>query len=287
MHFFFYFHCSFGRQINSRITQPWLNNNFIFKKTNLAAEIRQLKAETLSLTFGDEFEKYHNSQASSAGSFSFFEWMKKASMTFEEIKESTFFFVGPNIATTSLGIANTLFLLATNQRVQDKLYEELKSILQSGRDSVTKDDLMKMSYMTLVIKEGMRLLPTTYLQGRNVTKPLKLKKFTLPEGTFASIPTLEIHTDQKLWGDDVLEFKPERFECENMEKVHPYAYIPFSQGPRICPGIKFAMMLLKIFLSRFLMEYKVNTDMKYEDLSFIMLPTLSTKQSLMLFCEKR
>lgn len=68
------------------------------------------------------------------------------------------------------------------------------------------------------------------------------------------LPMIEIHRNKNIWGDDALEFKPERFERENFEELHPYSYIPFSGGERMCPGNKYAMMTMKIFVSRFIMK---------------------------------
>lgn len=275
-----------GYLVHSRLTKPWLSIEYFFNKTKLSGEIRKLKEKVLLTTFGTDLEKLFHIPAS-PGSESIFGWMKNVSMSYEEFLESTYFFAGPNITTTSFALANTLFLLGMNHAVQEKLYCELKAILTSSSESVNKNDISKMSYLDLVIKEGMRLLPTSISQARKVMKPLKLKNFMLPEGTNVFIPTLEVHTDEKLWGDDVLEFKPERFKSENFKKIHPYSYIPFSQGPRICPGVRYSMISMKIFLSRFLMEYKVSTDMKYNEIEFLVIPGLTTKQPMKILCEKR
>jgi cytochrome P450 family 4 len=101
------------------------------------------------------------------------------------------------------------------------------------------------------------------------------------------LPTLEIHRDKKIWGEDALEFKPERFESENFRKIHPYAYFPFSGGARMCPGYKYAMITMKIFISRFIMKYRVTTNMKYEDLKFIFSFTTDYKQRPLLRLSKR
>lgn len=99
--------------------------------------------------------------------------------------------------------------------------------------------------------------------------------------------TLETHKDKRYWGDDAEEFKPERFLDENFKKVHPYAYFPFSKGPRTCIGYRYAWMVMRVFLSKFIMKYRVTTDLKYSELEFQMMCTMTVKQGFMMKVEKR
>jgi cytochrome P450 family 4 len=96
-----------------------------------------------------------------------------------------------------------------------------------------------------------------------------------------------LHTNKTFWGDDVMEFKPDRFREENISKVHPYAYFPFSGGQRICPGMKYAQLSMKIFLSKFLMKYRVTTNLKYEELELQVRVAMVVKQGFMVKVEKR
>jgi cytochrome P450 len=84
-----------------------------------------------------------------------------------------------------------------------------------------------------------------------------------------------------------MEFKPDRFRQENISRVHPYAYIPFAGGQRICPGMKYAQMSMKIFLSKFLMKYRVTTELKYEELNLEMRLTTMIRQGFMVKAERR
>jgi cytochrome P450 family 4 len=99
--------------------------------------------------------------------------------------------------------------------------------------------------------------------------------------------TLETQTNVEFWGEDAKQFNPDRFLEENFKKVHPYAYFPFSNGPRICLGHKYDWIVMKIFLSRFVMKYRVKTSLKYEELKYNFRLTTSLIQGARISLERR
>lgn len=52
-------------------------------------------------------------------------------------------------------------------------------------------------------------------------------------------------------------FNPERFYSESPDNINPFAYVPFSAGPRNCIGQKFAMLEMKSTISRILLHYEL------------------------------
>jgi cytochrome P450 len=59
-------------------------------------------------------------------------------------------------------------------------------------------------------------------------------------------------------GEDPEAFRPERFSKEEKKKHHPYAFIPFGGGPRLCIGNNFALMEMKLILARMVNRYEFN-----------------------------
>lgn len=57
----------------------------------------------------------------------------------------------------------------------------------------------------------------------------------MPGGTSVFILIYELHHDPNFWPNPEI-FDPDRFLPENVQKRHPYSYIPFSAGPRNCIG---------------------------------------------------
>lgn len=225
-------------------------------------------------------------------------------MTYEQTRESAFLFLAAGFETTGKAIPCAVLLLAMNQECQDKVVDEVRSILTKDED-LSEESLNKMTYLDLVIKESLRLLPSPIIIGRMVKQDIKLSKdlhwfkdddydeilisanYTVPSGTLLGFLPLELHTVEKYWGSDALEFHPERFLESNSENINLNAYIPFSKGPRICPGYKYACMGMKSFLCKFLLSYRITTDLKYEDLTIDLSATIKIKQGIMVRAERR
>ena len=50
-----------------------------------------------------------------------------------------------------------------------------------------------------------------------------------------------------------------RFSKENQDKIHPMAWLPFGAGPRICIGLRLAVVEMKFALIRILQKYEFKT----------------------------
>lgn len=67
--------------------------------------------------------------------------------------------------------------------------------------------------------------------------------YEVPAGTFCHIIVFDLHRRPELF-EDPLTFNPDRFLPENSIGRHPYAYIPFSAGPRNCIGMNQNLYIL-------------------------------------------
>ena len=79
----------------------------------------------------------------------------------------------------------------------------------------------------------------------------------LPSGLMIGMPVFFTHRDPKNFPNPE-KFDPENFLPERVAARHPYAYIPFSAGPRNCIGQKFAMLEVKMVLSTILRHFELH-----------------------------
>ncbi|KAJ3624406.1 hypothetical protein MTP99_018029 [Tenebrio molitor] len=172
----------------------------------------------------------------------------------ETIEETRTIIVAGSDATAQT-LCYVLMMLAMHQDIQNKVYDEIISILEDDR-SPTPADLQEMTYLERFIKESLRLFPVASAIGRFVTDDVALENYILPRGTTVLIPILHLHRDPDFWPDP-LTFNPDRFLTEEVSKRHPYEYLPFSGGHRNCIGIRYAMLEMKTVLSTLLRHYRV------------------------------
>lgn len=78
----------------------------------------------------------------------------------------------------------------------------------------------------------------------------------LEKGNIVNISIMGIHHDPEIYPDPDL-FDPERFTKENVAKRHPYAWLPFGEGPRNCIGMRFGLMQTKVGLATILKNFKL------------------------------
>ncbi|KAJ7598951.1 cytochrome P450 monooxygenase [Mycena floridula] len=156
--------------------------------------------------------------------------------------------------TTSNSSSAIIYHLARTPRVQAKLQKELDEHLDD--EVATIEQVKNLKYLDACINEGLRLHSTSAIGLPRVVPEegmLVLGQHFLP-GTELSVPSYSIHRDTAIWGDDVEEFRPERwFEQDqaDMQKT----FNPFSFGPRACVGKNLAVLELQIIIGSILRHF--------------------------------
>ncbi|XP_070822233.1 cytochrome P450 4B1-like [Chaetodon trifascialis] len=169
----------------------------------------------------------------------------------------TFMFEGHD--TTASGLSFILYCLACNPEHQKICRDEVMQVLE-GKDTVEWEDLSKLPYTTMCIKESLRLYPPVPGMSRNITKPITFfDGRTLPAGSLIGTGVYGIHRNATVWENPEV-FDPLRFLPENVSKRSPHAFVPFSAGPRNCIGQNFAMNELKVATALTLKKYELIED---------------------------
>lgn len=180
------------------------------------------------------------------------------SLSDEEIRAEvdTFMFEGHD--TTASGLSWVLHALASNPHHQEVCRDEAARVL-AGRSQPEWDDMSNLPYTTMVIKESLRLYPPVPGIGRKLTQPLKLPHgHVLPAGMRVGVSIFCIHRNEEFWKDPEV-FDPLRFSQENSAHRHPYAFIPFSAGPRNCIGQNFALNELRVTVAMILSRFRIHS----------------------------
>ncbi|XP_029660852.1 cytochrome P450 4C1-like isoform X1 [Formica exsecta] len=168
----------------------------------------------------------------------------------------TFMFEGHD--TTAIAITWTLFLLGNNLEDQEKVHEELEKVFKDSKIPASVKELSQLMYLDRIIKETLRLFPSVPGISRKLAEDVKIGDYTLPKDATVMLLISLTHTNPEIWSDPK-KFDPDRFLPDNSKHRSPYAYVPFSAGPRNCIGQKFALLKEKAILTAILRKWRVKS----------------------------
>ena len=162
--------------------------------------------------------------------------------------------------TSGMAMSFVMFHLARHPETYAKVRAE---VLAAGLDKtpVTYAIVKSLSYVNAVINEALRLqvpaghaarsaLADTVLSrggGINGDQPL-----LIPKDAVIFIHMHAMHHDASYWGEDVEEFRPERWlDFGTVKQRRGWEYIPFLGGPRTCPAQAMVLASAGLHISDF------------------------------------
>jgi len=182
-------------------------------------------------------------------------------MSDREIRDEVTTLMMAGHETTALALTWTWMLLAQHPKVEEKLYEEIQTVLQ-GRVP-TAADMSQLRYATWVIKESMRLYPPAWGTSRQVIEPFQLSEYTLEPGETVFLSQWVMHRDDRFF-DHPRQFLPERWADGLEQKLPKGVYFPFGGGPRVCVGKGFATMEAVLVLVAIAQKFRLTLPAEHK-----------------------
>ncbi|XP_013360518.1 PREDICTED: leukotriene-B4 omega-hydroxylase 3-like [Chinchilla lanigera] len=253
--------------VTKRINQLHLHNDFLYRRTHDGQRFQKLCRLIYNSTYTAILERCLTVFRLKTRTLNFIDVLllsededgKDLSLEDMGAEVATFMFEGHD--TTASGLSWALYNLARHPEYQERCRQEVRELLR-GREpeEIEWDDLTQLPFLTMCLKESLRLHPPITSISRCCTQDIVLPDGrVIPKGVICLISIFGLHHNPAVWPDPEV-YDPFRFDPENIKDRSPLAFIPFSAGPRNCIGQTFAMAEMKVVLALTLLRFRVLPD---------------------------
>jgi cytochrome P450 len=156
--------------------------------------------------------------------------------------------------TTAITLSWAFYLLERNPESEIRLHQELEEVLHG--EQPTFEDLPKLVYARAIIDETLRLYPPVHVFSRQAIAEDEIMGKKVPAKSMMVISSWLLHRHELLW-DKPNAFRPDRFMPDAAKKIHPFAYIPFGAGARVCLGKHLGIMEAVLLLAMIAQKFKL------------------------------
>lgn len=164
------------------------------------------------------------------------------------------------VDTTSNATLHLLYHLAKNPEKQAILRAEVMQKLPEKTSQLTPELMANMPYLRACFKEAFRLTPVLIGTMRRVADNITLNGFRIPKGTDVAFGQMTMYQEESLFKQPT-EFIPERFlknsPVPELKVQHPFAFLPFGFGPRMCIGKRFAELEIETLVAKLIRNYHI------------------------------
>ncbi|KAJ3042373.1 hypothetical protein HDV00_007507 [Rhizophlyctis rosea] len=198
------------------------------------------------------------------------------------IDELLLFFIAGH-ETSANSMTFTLALLAQHPSHLATLEAEIQSNLGTETHPSTPEQISHLKFLDAVSKESLRLHPVAGQLARRTRKNVTLGTFTIPAHSEIGVNIRGIHRNPQYWPEPDT-FNPERwFTTEAQQNPH---YMPFSWGPQMCLGMRWANLEMRIVVARVVQRFEISL-VEGQELREVSSLTIGLKDGLFLRLKRR
>jgi retinoid hydroxylase len=194
------------------------------------------------------------------------------SLSLEELKEQAILLLFAGHETTTSLLTSFCMVLARRHDICQKLRDEQKSL---GLElPLNLASLKQMTYLERTIEEVGRLYPPIAGGFRSVVEEVEFDGYRIPKGWLVFYRTSTTHLDPNIFPNPH-EFNPDR----HLQRAPEYSLVTYGGGSRVCLGMAFAKMEIKIIAALLLRSYRWEL-LPNQNLDLNIFPTLRPRDGL-------